>query len=62
MPELSNMKAYVLHGANDMRLEDVPCPKPGPKEVLVKVRAAGICGSDLHYYAHGRCGDFVPVL
>jgi L-idonate 5-dehydrogenase len=55
------MQAFVLHGAEDLRLEDVPRPVPGPGEVLVGVRAAGICGSDLHYYAHGRCGNFVPT-
>lgn len=41
------MKAYVLHGINDLRLEEVKTPKPGAHEVLVKVRAAGICGSDI---------------
>lgn len=55
------MKAFVLHGAEDIRLEEVPCPAPGPNEALVKVRAAGICGSDLHYHAHGKCGNFIPT-
>ncbi len=41
------MKAYVLHGINDLRLEEVDMPVPGPEEVLVKVMAAGICGSDI---------------
>lgn len=41
------MKAYVLHGAGDIRLEDVKKPVPGKQEVLVAVRAAGICGSDI---------------
>ena len=41
------MKAYVLHGINDLRLEKVKTPKPGDHEVLVKVQAAGICGSDI---------------
>lgn len=41
------MKAYVLHGINDLRLEEVKTPKPGEHEVLVKVCAAGICGSDI---------------
>ncbi|MFT5633304.1 MAG: L-idonate 5-dehydrogenase [Rubritalea sp.] len=59
--ELTTMKAFVLHGAEDIRLEEISRPTPGPKEALVKVRAAGICGSDLHYHAHGRCGDFVPT-
>ena len=55
------MKAFVLHGAKDIRQEEVSRPAPGPGEVLVAVRAAGICGSDLHYYAHGRCGNFIPT-
>ena len=41
------MKAYVLHGINDIRFEDAPVPVPKEDEVLVKVRAAGICGSDI---------------
>ena len=42
-------------------MEEVSAPSPGRGEVLVRVRAAGICGSDLHYFAHGRCGNFVPT-
>lgn len=41
------MKAWVLHGVNDIRLQEVPKPVPGSAEVLVQVRAAGICGSDI---------------
>ncbi|MGN0385607.1 MAG: galactitol-1-phosphate 5-dehydrogenase [Lachnospiraceae bacterium] len=41
------MKAYVLHGIADLRYEEVEKPKAGPGEVLVKVMAAGICGSDI---------------
>ncbi len=41
------MKAYVLHGIDDFRLEDVPEPKLKEGEVLVEVKAAGICGSDI---------------
>ncbi len=41
------MKAWVLHDVNDLRLEEVPVPEPAGKEVLVKVKAAGICGSDI---------------
>lgn len=55
------MLAWVLHGSGDLRLEEVPRPKPGPGEALVKVRNAGICGSDIHYHSHGRCGNFVPT-
>ena len=55
------MKAYLLHGKKDLRLEEIPDPVPGPGEVLVKVRSAGICGSDIHYYQQGRVGDYVPL-
>jgi L-idonate 5-dehydrogenase len=57
----STMTAFVLHGAKDIRKEEVPRPAAGPGEVLIAVRAAGICGSDLHYYAHGKCGNFIPT-
>ncbi|MFT4106034.1 MAG: galactitol-1-phosphate 5-dehydrogenase [Lacrimispora sp.] len=41
------MKAYVLHGINDFLSETVPDPLPAENEVVVKVRAVGICGSDI---------------
>lgn len=41
------MKAYVLHGIGDYRYEEVKKPVLESKFVLVKVRAAGICGSDI---------------
>lgn len=41
------MKAYRLHGIGDLRWEEVPRPLPESGEVLVKVKAAGICGSDI---------------
>ncbi len=41
------MKACVLHQIADLRYEDVPTPAPGPGEVLVKVGACGVCGSDI---------------
>lgn len=42
------MKAAVLHGPGDLRYEDVPDPAPGPGEVLVRVRLASVCGSDIY--------------
>jgi L-iditol 2-dehydrogenase len=48
-----------MHGTHDVRLEDVPVPEPGPKEILVEIRAVGVCGSDVHYYEEGRIGSFV---
>ena len=41
------MKAAVLHAVGDLRYEDVPKPVAGPGEVLMKIKAAGICGSDI---------------
>ena len=49
----------VLHGVGDVRLEERDVPEPGPREVLIEVRSVGVCGSDVHYYEHGRIGDFV---
>ncbi|MBL8588672.1 MAG: L-idonate 5-dehydrogenase [Methylobacteriaceae bacterium] len=48
--------AAVIHAARDLRIEEVPLGEPGPGEVLVKVEAGGICGSDLHYYQDGGFG------
>ena len=42
-----------------MVLRERPVPEPGPGEVLVNVRAVGICGSDVHYYERGRIGSYV---
>lgn len=51
------MKAAVLHGPRDLRIEDAPDPCPPQEdEVLLRVAAAGICGSDLHCYQHGGIG------
>jgi 2-desacetyl-2-hydroxyethyl bacteriochlorophyllide A dehydrogenase len=48
------MKAALFYGGPDIRVEELPQPEPGPGEVLVRVRAAGICGSDLHGYRRLR--------
>lgn len=52
------MRACVLHGARDLRLEERPMVPLGPAQVRVCFGAGGICGSDLHYYFEGRVGDF----
>ncbi|MGI5255685.1 NAD(P)-dependent alcohol dehydrogenase [Streptomyces angustmyceticus] len=55
----ATMRAAVLHGPGRLSIEERPVPAPGPGEVLVRVEAVGTCGSDVHYYRHGRIGDFV---
>lgn len=52
-------RAAVLHGPGDVRVEERAVPEPGPREVLVEIAAVGVCGSDVHYYEHGRIGPFV---
>ena len=49
-----------IHAARDLRLEELPLPELGPHDVQMKLGAGGICGSDLHYFGHGR--KFVPSL
>ncbi|KAM6943231.1 sorbitol dehydrogenase [Xenentodon cancila] len=51
--------SVVLHSRGDLRLESRPIPEPGPDEVLLQMHSVGICGSDVHYWQHGRIGDFV---
>ncbi len=48
--------AVVIHAAKDLRLENRDVHDVGPDEVLIAMRAGGICGSDLHYYNHGGFG------
>ena len=50
------MKVVVAHAAKDLRIETRDVPKLGAGQVLIKMAAGGICGSDLHYYNHGGFG------
>jgi L-iditol 2-dehydrogenase len=52
-------RAAVLYAPGDLRVEERPTPEPGPREVLVEIAAVGVCGSDVHYYEHGRIGSHV---
>jgi len=47
------MRVLNIHGVNDVRLDPVDPPRPGSKDVVVKVKACGICGSDLTYIKIG---------
>ena len=55
------VKALRLHGAGDLRLHEEPPPTPGDGELLLRVTAVGLCGSDRHWFSRGwdrrRCSD-----
>lgn len=52
-------RVAVMHAVGDVRLQERPVPVPGPLEVLVRVSSVGVCGSDVHYFEHGRVGNRV---
>jgi L-iditol 2-dehydrogenase len=52
-------KAAVLYAPHDVRVEERPMPQVGPHDVLVEIKAVGVCGSDVHYYEHGRIGSYI---
>ena len=57
------MKAAVFHEAHQpLALEEVPRPRPGEGEVLVRVAACGVCHTDLHYVDHGVKTFMAPPL
>lgn len=48
------MKAAVYHGGSvGLKIEDIPVPKIGDEDILLKVAACGVCHTDLHYIEHG---------
>lgn len=59
------MKVLNIHEVNDVRLDDYELPEAGPKDVVVKMKAVGICGSDLSYIKWGgimrKPGGVTPI-
>lgn len=55
------MRALVLENVHDLQMREVPEPEPGPQDVLIAVKACGICGSDVHGY-DGSTGRRIPPL
>lgn len=53
------MKAVVVHGPDDVRIDDLPDPEPARDEVVVAMEWGGICGSDISYWRHGGTGTAV---
>jgi D-xylulose reductase len=57
---LSAMRALILERKRELSLREIDLPLDvGPEDVKVKIHTVGICGSDVHYYTHGRIGPFV---
>jgi L-iditol 2-dehydrogenase len=56
------MKAAVFHGPEDLRFEERPAPSPEPNELLIRVGACAICGSDLRTYRFGARNISEPVI
>ena len=55
------MKAVKMHAIKDLRVEDVPKPSPGPDEVLLKIHAVGVCGSDIPR-ANKKAPHVLPLI
>ncbi len=53
------MRAAVLVEPGRIEIEQRPAPSPAAGDVLIRVSSVGVCGSDTHYYRHGRIGEFV---
>jgi L-idonate 5-dehydrogenase len=49
-------RALFIHAEKDLRVKEVDIPSLGEKDIKVRIKAGGICGSDLHYYLHGGFG------
>ncbi|WP_144660433.1 NAD(P)-dependent alcohol dehydrogenase [Paenarthrobacter nicotinovorans] len=55
----ATMRASVLTSPKTIELQEVAVPEPQPGQVLVRVTAVGVCGSDTHFYETGSIGDIV---
>jgi L-iditol 2-dehydrogenase len=55
----TTMRANVLHAKETVSVDDVPVPTLDADQVLVRIEAVGVCGSDVHYFHEMRIGDFV---
>ena len=58
------MKSAVFHGLHDIRVEETPRPVPGAEDVLIRVMACGVCGTDVHIYEgdKGAAAVHPPVI
>jgi len=51
------MKQVLLEKPQELSVQEVCCPRPGPGEVLLRIRKVGLCGSDMHLYHFGQIGE-----
>jgi D-xylulose reductase len=57
---MTRVRALVLERQHELALRDIDLPQEvGPGQVRIKIHTVGVCGSDVHYYTHGRIGPFV---
>jgi (R,R)-butanediol dehydrogenase / meso-butanediol dehydrogenase / diacetyl reductase len=56
------MRAGVFRGVRQVPIEDLPDPDPGPRDIVLDVKACGICNSDLHTYAQGLFAEEGQVM
>jgi len=56
---MAKMKAAFLYKPGEIRIEEMDIPSPKDDEALIRIKAVGVCGSDVHFYEVGRIGDFV---
>ncbi len=61
---METMKSAVFYGKRDIRVEELEIPRIGPQEVLIKVMACGVCGSDVHIYEgdQGSTATVPPLI
>ncbi|SCW43638.1 L-iditol 2-dehydrogenase [Paenibacillus tianmuensis] len=62
---MSTMNAAVLTRPKQIEMKQTGIPTPKDNEVLIRIRAVGLCGSDVHYYEHGKIGRYVvekPII
>jgi D-xylulose reductase len=57
---MTEMRALVLEKKGELKLRDIDLPLAvGPGTVKIKIHTVGVCGSDVHYYTHGKIGPFI---
>lgn len=57
---MTKMRALVLERQHELALREIDLPQDvGPGQVMIKIHTVGVCGSDVHYYTHGRIGGFI---